>query len=167
MKEFALGGYAGTSTQAIANRVGVSQPYLFQLYRTKRDLFVAVVRECFARTRRAFEAAARAVREATDEPNQILHAMGMRYVDMLRDREMLRLQLHAYAACEDPEIRAAVRQEWSALYEAVARASGADPAALHAWFAEGMLLNVAASIGDLDQAIALKLAVLGGASDAA
>ena len=27
--EFAAGGYAGTSTAAIARRVGVSQPYLF------------------------------------------------------------------------------------------------------------------------------------------
>ena len=39
------------------------------------------------------------------------------------------------------------------------------------WFAEGMLLNVAASIGDLDEAIRLKLALFaekdleGGAAD--
>ena len=39
---------------------------------------------------------------------------------------------------------------------------GADPAAIHAWFAEGMLLNVAASLGNLDDAIDLKLD-LGGA----
>ena len=75
MKEFALGGYAGTSTQAIANRVGVSQPYLFQLYRTKKDLFVAVVRECFARTRAAFEVSAKSARQATEAPDKILHAM--------------------------------------------------------------------------------------------
>ena len=30
---------------------------------------------------------------------------------------------------------------------------------IHQWFAEGMLLNVAASIGDLDEAIRLKLAL--------
>jgi AcrR family transcriptional regulator len=167
MKEFAVGGYAGTSTQAIANRVGVSQPYLFQLYRTKKDLFVAVVHACFVRTRAAFDASARTARATTEAPDQILHAMGLRYVEMLRDRDMLRLQLHAYAACEDPDIRAAVREEWTALYDAVAKASGADALALHAWFAEGMLLNVAASIGDLDQAIALKLALVGGATDAA
>src|SRR6266571_4472495 len=100
MKEFAVGGYAGTSTQAIAQRVGVSQPYLFQLFRTKKDLFVAVVRSCFARTRAAFETSARSARETTDAPDQVLHAMGLRYLGLLRDRQMLRLQLHAYAACE-------------------------------------------------------------------
>jgi AcrR family transcriptional regulator len=163
-KEFAVRGYAGTSTQVIARRVGVSQPYLFQLFDTKKDLFLAAVSACFARTRAAFESSAAAVRDETTDPTAILHAMGLTYVDLLRDRDMLRLQLHAYAACEDPDIQRVVRDEWTALYDAVARVSGADEAALHVWFAEGMLLNVAASIGDLDAAVDLKLANLGGAT---
>jgi AcrR family transcriptional regulator len=161
--EFAAGGYAGTSTEAIARRVGVSQPYLFQLFGTKKELFLAVARACFGRTRRAFEESARAARRQTQDPAVILAEMGQTYVELLRDREMLRLQLQAYAACGDPDIQAVVRDEWAALYRAVAIASGADEASLHGWFAEGMLLNVAASIGDLDQAVALKLAYLGGA----
>jgi AcrR family transcriptional regulator len=161
-REFAARGFAGTSTQAIADRAGVSQPYLFQLFGTKKDLFLAAVRACFGRTRSAFEASGRAAAVDTADPTAILLAMGHTYVDLLGDRDMLRLQLQSYAACEDPEIQAVVREEWTALYEAVARASGADAAALHAWFAEGMLLNVAASIGDLDAAVNLKLARGGG-----
>jgi AcrR family transcriptional regulator len=156
-REFGARGFAGTSTQAIAERVGVSQPYLFQLFGTKKDLFIAVVQACFTRTRSAFETSARAARKSSDDPIEILDAMGHTYISLLRDRDMLRLQLQAYAACEDPDIQAVVRQEWTDLYEAVARVSGADEPALHAWFAEGMLLNVAASIGDLDSAVALKL----------
>ena len=162
-REFAAGGYAGTSTQSIAKRVGVSQPYLFQLYETKRDLFIAAVRACFEETRLAFEASGREARRTTEDPETILHAMARTYLDLLRDRDKLRMQLQAYAACGDPEIQAVVREEWTALHDAVARVSGADELALHAWFAEGMLLNVAASIGDLDSAIALKLALRGGA----
>ena len=78
--------------------------------------------------------------------------MGQTYLDLLRDRDKLRMQLQAYAACDDPEIRAVVREEWTSLHDAVARVSGADELAIHAWFAEGMLLNVAAAIGDLDAA---------------
>src|ERR1035437_6306844 len=52
--EFAETGYAGTSTDAIARRSGVSQPYLFQLFGTKKDLFIAAVRDCFDRTEEAF-----------------------------------------------------------------------------------------------------------------
>ncbi len=161
-REFAARGYAGTSTQAIAERAGVSQPYLFQLFGTKKDLFIAAVHACFARTRSTFEASAGEVPAGPSDPTAVLEAMGCSYHDLLQDRDMLRLQLHAYAACDDPDIRAVVRTEWTVLHETVARLSGADPAAIHAWFAEGMLLNVAASVGDLDDAADLKLD-LGGA----
>src|SRR5512143_4116529 len=161
-REFAARGYAGTSTQAIAERAGVSQPYLFQLFDTKKDLFIEAVHACFARTRSTFEASARTVPAGSADPTAVLEAMGCSYHDLLRDRDMLRLQLHAYAACDDPEIRAVVRGEWTALHETVTRLSGADPASIHSWFAEGMLLNVAAALGNLDDAVNLKLD-LGGA----
>jgi AcrR family transcriptional regulator len=161
-REFAARGYAGTSTQAIAERAGVSQPYLFQLFGTKKDLFIAAVQTTFARTRSTFEATGRAAAAGSADPMAILEAMGCSYHDLLKDRDLLRMQLHAYAACDDPDIRAVVRDEWTRLHEAVARVSGADPAALHAWFAEGMLLNVAAAIGELDNVNDLKLD-LGGA----
>ena len=48
--EFAAKGLAGASTDLIARRAGVSQPYVFQLFGTKKDLFIAVVRLCFERT---------------------------------------------------------------------------------------------------------------------
>jgi AcrR family transcriptional regulator len=147
VRAFGIHGYAGTTTQSIAEQVGVSQPYLFRLFGTKKSLFIAVVRYGFERGRAALEASAEAAEART--PGGILEAMGRTPVDLLVDGDLLRLQLQAWAACDDPEIRAAVRQEWTQLYEAVARWSGADPVALRAWFAEGMLLSVAASVGDL------------------
>ena len=41
IEQFALSGYKGTSTEAIAREAGISQPYLFRLFKTKRDLFLA------------------------------------------------------------------------------------------------------------------------------
>ena len=69
------------------------------------------------------------------------------------DADLLRLQLQAFAACDDSEIRAVVHREWTELYEAVARRSGADHEVLRAWFAQGMPLSVAAAIGDLTPGI--------------
>jgi AcrR family transcriptional regulator len=158
--EFAASGYAGTSTQAIARRVGVSQPYLFQLFATKEELFLATVRACFEGTRTAFEESGGAARAAGASPTEILEAMGHTYMALLADRDKLRLQLQAYAACGDPAVQAVVHAEWQSLYDTVTSVSGADEVRIHQWFAEGMLLNVAASIGDLDEAIRLKLAVL-------
>ena len=169
--EFAARGYAGTSTMAIARRVGVSQPYLFQLYATKEDLFLATIRACFDETRVAFEQSGRAARDAGASPKGILAAMAHTYMGLLADRDKLRLQLQSYAACGDPAIQAVVHEEWTRLYETVSSISGADEVRIHQWFAEGMLLNVAASIGDLDEAIRLKLALFaedgleGGAAD--
>lgn len=156
-REFSMHGYAGTSTQDIAKRVGVSQPYLFQLFGTKRDMFIAAIHECFARVRSKFELVAVDTRKTTDDPLVILHAMGMAYCDLLEDRDMLRLQMQAYAACDDPDIQRVVRDEWTALYNAVQRASGADGDAIHHWFAEGMLMNVSAAVGGLNPEIEAKL----------
>jgi AcrR family transcriptional regulator len=140
VREFGTRGYAGTTAESIAAQVGVSQPYLFRVFGTKKSMFIAVVQDG------AKSAGART-------PDEILEAMGRTYADLLVDGDLQRLQLQAYAARDDPEIRAVVRQEWTKLYEAVARWSGADDAALRAWFAEGMLLNVAAAVGDLTPGI--------------
>lgn len=145
--EFARGGYDGTSTQAIARRVGVSQPYLFQLFKSKKELFLAAVVECFAQTWRAFEQAGAAARAESDDPMKILMAMGLAYHRLLGDRDALLMQLQAYAACDDPEIQAVVRERYAALWEGVQRLSGADDRAVEAWFGEGMLLNVLAALG--------------------
>jgi AcrR family transcriptional regulator len=146
--EFAATGYAGTPTAVIARRASVSQPYLFQLFRTKKDLFIAAVRGCFDRTRRAFEVSAKGAKEAGRSPKDILETMGQAYVGLLgADRVILRLQLQAYAACEDPQIQAVVLDHYSELWQTVSRVSGADPKAVEDWFAQGMLINVIASIG--------------------
>ena len=161
--EFAEGGFAGTSTAAIARRAGVSQPYLFQLFGTKKDLFLAAVRDCFERTGRRFEESARVARASGLDTHHVLLHMGDSYVQMLlADRNILRLQLNSYAACGDPDVRAVVRDEFLALWRTIGRISGADPAELHEWFAEGMLINVIASIGDARTLEEFDATLLGG-----
>jgi AcrR family transcriptional regulator len=144
--EFAAHGYAGTSTQSIAERARMSQPYLFRLFGTKRSLFLAVVHDAFLRCRTALEASAQANRAAS--PDTMLEALRRAYRGAAVDPDLLGLQLQACAACDDPDIRAVVREEWAALHEAVRRWSGAEDAAVHAWFAELMLFIVATTVGD-------------------
>ena len=145
--EFATGGLVGASTDAIAHRAGVSQPYVFQLFGTKKDLFIAVVRRCFERTRLVFEDAARTfVLGSNPVCETALDAMGQAYMDLLTDRTLLLLQLQAYAACSDPDVRDAVREEFARLHQRVAEISGASMQDVHRFFAEGMLLNIAAAV---------------------
>jgi AcrR family transcriptional regulator len=141
---FAEGGYAGTSTETIARAVGVSQPYLFQLFGTKRELFLAVVRHSFQRVRLVFHEAAR--RGSDDQDTTVLHSMGLAYMRLLSDTDLLRIHLQAYAACGDDDVRKIVREEFTETYLAVKRESGASNEEIHRFFAEGMLLNVAAAL---------------------
>ena len=71
MSEFAHSGYNGTSTEAIARRVGVSQPYLFRLFPNKQAIFVAVLEDGFE----ARCAAAEAVAESNTGPHERLMRM--------------------------------------------------------------------------------------------
>jgi AcrR family transcriptional regulator len=145
--EFAAHGLSGANVQAIARRVGVSQPYVFQLFGTKKDLFLAVVREGFTRTRVAFEDAASRQRAGQYENcNSVLMAMGLRYKELLHDRTLLLVQLQAYAACDDADVREVVRHEWHELHRFVAEVSGASPQEVFEFFSIGMLLNVGAAI---------------------
>ena len=140
--EFAECGYAGTSTEDIAARAGISQPYLFRLFGTKKDLYIASVSRCFRETLELFQRAAEGLRgEAA------LQAIGRAYMEQLTsNRTWLRAQMQAYAASEDEEIRAVVRAGFGDLVAYVRRVSGADGQAIWQFFASGMFLNVLAAM---------------------
>jgi AcrR family transcriptional regulator len=145
-EEFATGGFRGTSTERIAARAGVSQPYLFRLFGTKKELFLACVRSGFDTVIETF---AQAKGELTGE--EALEAMGKAYVELLQDRTQLQAQLQAYAAAaDDPDVRAVVRQGFGELLGYVEAATGEPPARLSRFLAKGMLLNVIAAMDLLE-----------------
>jgi len=141
MAEFAKGGYAGTSTEAIAARAAISQPYLFRLFGTKRDLYMATMGRMHDRIEATFRAAAEG-RSGVEA----MAAMGDAYKELLAERDLLLVQLHSFAASEDPEIRAAARAGFRRLWTVVGELTGLPEDMIRAFFAQGMLLNVMAAI---------------------
>lgn len=140
--EFAKSGYAGTSTDAIATRAGISQPYLFRLFGTKKDLFIATYDQGGARIvselTRAIEG-----REGDDAK----HAMGMAYLSLMQDTELLQVQMHGYAAAtSDPDIAAACRRTFEVLWHVVKDKLGMDEEMIQNFFANGMLISVMSAI---------------------
>ncbi len=142
--EFAEHGLDGASTEVIAAKAGISQPYVFRLFGTKKQLFIAVVARCFRETLETFQHAAEGKRGG-----EALDAMGAVYHEQLvQDRIRLRSQMQAYAACGDPEIEAVVRDGYSDLVSYVEHVAGDLPTQdISRFFAAGMLLNVMASMG--------------------
>ena len=139
--EFAVRGLAGTSTEDVARRAGISQPYLFRLFPTKKALFLALVDRCFRRVQETFVAAAG---DLTGD--EALAAMADSYTRLLDDRTLLLLQMQIYAACSDPEIRDTTRAAYKKLWEMVERITGLPFQTVVDFFAVGMLMNVAAAM---------------------
>ncbi|SDC76547.1 TetR/AcrR family transcriptional regulator [Streptomyces prasinopilosus] len=147
--EFARGGYHGTSTEAIAKRVGVSQPYLFRLFPGKKAIFLAAAERCVEDTIRMFA-------EASDglEGEEALHAMATAYRRAIAERpELLLMQMQMYlavAAAEqegDEEFGASVRAGWLRLWDTVHLALGADVHETTGFMAYGMLINCLSAMG--------------------
>ena len=147
VEHFALTGLHGTAVSAITDEVGITQPYAFSLFGTKKGLFLAAVQRSCERIAETFRAAA-----ANAGEEGPLAAMGAAYGQLLTDRSLLLIQLQSYAACGDNEVREVVRRGFAHLHELVRELSGADPLEIQGFFATGMLINVAAAmdLGALD-----------------
>src|SRR5262245_54459090 len=140
--EFGQDGYTGTSAEAVAKRVGVSQPYLFRLFPTKKAIFLACVERCFDEITALFEATAG---DLTGEESLV--EMGTAYSGLMKDRTLLQLQLHMWAtACGDDEVREATRSRMSKMWATVQRISGCDDQRIMQFMAGGMLLNIMAAM---------------------
>jgi AcrR family transcriptional regulator len=151
--EFAEKGLHGASTDEIARLAGISQPYVFRLFGTKKELYLALVARCFRQTLELMQRAAEGKRG-----EEALAAIGAAYGELLQsDRIYLRAQMQAYAACEDAEIAAVVRAGYGDLVTYVERVSGAPTEEVAQFFANGMLLNVLASMDSLGEAWGARL----------
>ena len=141
--EFAQHGLHGASTDAIARRAGISQPYLFRLFGSKKALFIAVNDRCFEQTLELFREAAKGT-----SGDDALAAIGHAYGELIEsDRDMLQGQLQAYsAAAQDEDVRASTARGFGRLVDYVETVSGADRVTVAQFFAKGMLMNVLAAM---------------------
>ncbi len=148
--EFAQSGLAGTPVERIARRVGVAQPYVFSLFHSKRELFLAACERGFERVAETFRRAALDYEQgrAFGDCEDTLEAMGTAYKALLaEDRDCLMLQHQSYAACDDELVRTRVRRRYAELVELVRELSAAEDERLDDFFRRGMALNVAAALG--------------------
>src|SRR6058998_722600 len=99
LAEFAARGLVGGSTEAIARAVGISQPYVFRLFGTKKQLFMATIERCLRGTLEMFHTASAGL-----GGEEALHAIGEAYRERLAvDPTYLHAQMQSYAASDDSE----------------------------------------------------------------
>jgi AcrR family transcriptional regulator len=141
MTAFAQSGLHGTAVRTVTDAVGVTQPYAFSLFGTKKGLYLATIERCFDRIEATFRRAAKAAPKS-----KRLKAMGLAYGELLMDRDTLQFQLQAYAAAGDPEVKAVVSKRYQELYELVQKLGGVGPKQAREFMETGMLCNLAVTL---------------------
>jgi len=143
MKVVGERGLYGTPTTEIATAAGISQAYLFRLFPTKTELFVAVIERSYQRVRDTLAAAAA---DSRRDGRPALQAMGEAYTDLLKDPALLLTQLQGHAAASEPAVRETLRRGFRELFDLAERESDATPLEIQQFFARGMLCNVIAAM---------------------
>lgn len=149
--EFATHGLHGASTVTIAERAGISQPYVLRLFGTKKALFLACVQRVVEQIMTRWQGALEAM-DIAEPPEHRLRALGTEYEGLVREVNGLRLVLQAFSSAEDSDIRTAVHQSLGTMTAWLTASTGAAPVAIQQFLAYGMMLTVAASIQAADVA---------------
>ncbi|MGH3804050.1 MAG: TetR/AcrR family transcriptional regulator [Pseudonocardiaceae bacterium] len=144
IKAFAERGYYGTSTMDVAKAAGISQGYLYRLFKDKQTLFAALVGHCSDLLREAAASAAASVHGI--DPELVLKAMAASYGDVTADRDVLMILMHAQCAASEPVIGEAVSICYAKQVEYVRAVSGATDEQIRRFFADGVLSNVMMAI---------------------
>jgi AcrR family transcriptional regulator len=143
--EFGLRGLHGASTEDIAAAAGISQPYLFRLFGSKKELYLPAAQRCIDDLYAVFA-------KATEGHSgvDVLHAMGAAYTEIVQDRDRLMLMLKSWTSCDDPDIARVVRSAWRNLVDLAEQASGEPAAVVSRFFADGMLITIFMSLNLVD-----------------
>lgn len=141
--EYGRSGMHEVSTEAIAERAGVSQPYLFRLFGSKNGLIAAAIEHHGKRIRDVFRDAV----ENRAPDTAPLDAMAAAYVQLLEDDpDALRAQLHSWGAASDPKIGPVAKKCYRAIWSDIVELSGAGADEVRDFMAHGMLLTVVAAL---------------------
>lgn len=144
MHEFGQAGFDSVSVTTIAERAGVSQPYVFRLFGTKKDLFIATIEE---RTAQILATLRTAVADAAPDMPP-LGAMAAAYTELMEhDPLALRSLVYAWSATTDDEIAAAARASYLGIWRLAAALSGEEPRAVRDFMAHGTMLTVLDALG--------------------
>lgn len=138
-RAFAKGGYAGTSTDAVAKEAGVSQPYVVRMFGTKSELFRLVFQGAIDGVMTAFD---KVLSGSDPHPDDdVWAALGGAYTELVADRTLLLVMMHGFTAGSSPEIGAQGRAGMAAIYSQIRDRTECTPDEARQFIAHGMLLN--------------------------
>jgi AcrR family transcriptional regulator len=134
-------GYAGTTTDQVAQAAGISQPYVVRMFGSKEKLFAEVLA-------RAKERLLHLLRTALTRPD--VQAMskkerklflGRAYVDLVDDGGIVLPLMQAFLLGHDPVLGPMAREGFLRVYRVLRDEAGFTPEDAREFLQGGMLLN--------------------------
>ena len=118
-KVFAKYGYSGTTTAALAQAAGVSEPIIYRHFKNKKELFIALVEQAGRETIEAWEAELKSV---TDPSERLVRLIGGNPMVALGGRGNVRYRVivAAMTEVEEPEVRKALQEHIATLHAFIA-----------------------------------------------
>jgi len=113
VKLFSEKGYAGATTAELARAAGVTEPIIYRHFRSKKELFIAVIDRTSDLTLSTWE---RQLRSARDPAHRLRRLIGANPLVSDRGRGIYRVIVQAMMEIEDPEILAALQRHVARLH---------------------------------------------------
>ena len=111
---FAEHGFYKTTTAMIAHAAGVTQPYIFHFFKTKEELFLAVLEHGFTEIGKSFQ-------QVTAPPDTLQSMMGQAFAQLLEEnRKIILLTMQAHTINEEA-IRVFCKRHFEWIHQIVVR----------------------------------------------
>ncbi|PPF63084.1 TetR/AcrR family transcriptional regulator [Clavibacter michiganensis] len=144
---FGRTGYAGTTTEQIAQAAGISQPYVVRMFGTKEKLFVEVIERALAKLIVAFREIIRQRDAGEIAADELGARLGQAYVDLIEDRGILMSLMQGFIQGHDDVIGRHARAGFLEIYRLLRDEAGIPADQVRSFLADGMLINTLLAIG--------------------
>ena len=144
---FGRRGYAGTTTEQIAQAAGISQPYVVRMFGTKEKLFVEVIERALGKLTVAFREVLRQHSTGEIPSNELGARLGQAYVDLIEDRGILMSLMQGFIQGHDPVIGERARAGFLEIYRLLRDEAHFPADEVRSFLADGMLINTLLAIG--------------------
>lgn len=151
-KLFAKRGYARATTAELASAAGVTEPIIYRHFKSKRDLFIALIDQSGEETLRMWQ---RDLDGIADPSERLLRLLGDNPMVAGEGRDAYRVLLQGITVADDPQVHDAIQRHVGRLHQFLTaeielaqrehRVVGRFDAALIAW----LLIDVGMGYGVL------------------
>lgn len=136
-------GYAGATTDAIAEAAGVSQAYVVRTFGSKETLFAEAAQRAVTRIIGAFRGAIESATGGPEPtPEEIQRLLGRAYVELVADRGVLLTSMHLFTLGHHPRFGPLARQGFLDVYRVLRQDIGLSGPEAERFLSRGMLINV-------------------------